>query len=93
MLRQAMGLDSGEGGAPGPPEPQAPPPPEPRGALPASRSRSLPTSRRSRLTRREASGPLTPQPPPRSSPEREDKGRRRLATLRHVTATLRRRQF
>lgn len=34
MLRQAMGLDSGEGGAPGPPEPQAPPPPEPRGALP-----------------------------------------------------------
>lgn len=35
----------------------------------------------------------SPQPPPRSSPERGDKGWRRLATLRHVTATLRRRQF
>lgn len=62
---------------------------------PPSRPRPLPpTSRPSRLTRREASEPLPSQPPPpRSSPERGDKGRRRLATLRHVTATLRRRQF
>lgn len=86
VTRRRLGAQEGAGRGPAP-HPQPPPPPRRPGPRPRR-----PSSRQPPGLTRLCAAPLLPAAP-RSSPERGDRGRRRLAARRHVTATLRRRQF